>query len=72
MYCLEETGAISHVSLKHHMDVFHEPYAYAAVCVLGETPEQNVTRLIEGPLPDWEDFGKPNAEVGSRLKKSLF
>ena len=65
MYCLEGTGAISHVSLKHHMEVFHEPYTYAAVCVQGETPEQNVTRLLEGPLPDWKYFGKPGSGLGS-------
>ena len=31
MFCLEGTGAISHVSLRNHPDVMNEPYTFAAI-----------------------------------------
>jgi len=65
MFCLEGTGAISHLSVQNRMDFFNEPPCFAAVCVLGETPEQNVARVIEGSIPDWKYFGKPNSGNGS-------
>ena len=36
MLCLEGTGALSHVSLRHQPDIFNEPCVFAAVCVKGE------------------------------------
>ncbi len=65
MFCLEGTGAISHMSVRHQMEFFHEPSAYAAVCVLGEKGQANVVRVIEGPIPDWKYFGRPGAGNGS-------
>lgn len=65
MYCLDGTGSISHVSVRNQMEFFNEPSCFAAICVLGETPEKNVARVVEGPLPDWKYFGKPGAGVGS-------
>ena len=51
MICLEGTGALSHVSLRHHPQVYHEPMVFAAVCVKGET---HVARVLEGPVPGWK------------------
>ncbi len=34
------TGAISHVSLRHHPDVMNEPYTFAAIYVKGLRTEQ--------------------------------
>jgi len=65
MFCLEGTGAISHLSVQHAMNFFNEPNCFAAVCVLGETPEKNVARILEGPIPDWKYFGKPGSGNGS-------
>jgi uncharacterized protein (DUF608 family) len=65
MFCLEGTGAISHVSIKNRPEMFNEPSCYAAICVLGETPEKNVARVVEGPSPDWKFFGKPGSGLGS-------
>ncbi|MDR0869458.1 MAG: hypothetical protein LBN39_01550, partial [Planctomycetaceae bacterium] len=65
MYCLEGTGAVSHVSVKNQMEFFNEPCCYAAICVLGETPDKNVARVVEGPVPDWKYFGKSGAGNGS-------
>ena len=33
MICLEGTGALSHVSLRHQPDMFNEPAAYSAICI---------------------------------------
>ncbi|MDR2704827.1 MAG: hypothetical protein LBC02_03520 [Planctomycetaceae bacterium] len=65
MYCLEGTGAISHVSIKNHIEFFNAPACYAAICVLGETPEKNVARVVEGTIPDWKFFGSPGSGLGS-------
>ncbi|MBN1511610.1 MAG: hypothetical protein JXB13_06315 [Phycisphaerae bacterium] len=55
MYCLEGSGAISHMSVRHRMEFFHEPTSWAAVCVKGE--DGNTARVLEGPIPDWKYFG---------------
>ncbi|MCP4644357.1 MAG: hypothetical protein GY851_28195, partial [bacterium] len=62
MFCLEGTGAISHVSVRNKMNFFNEPCTFAAVCVKGEP---NVARVIEGPIPDWKYFGRPGSGNGS-------
>ena len=35
MVCLEGTGALSHVSLRGHMDFFNEPEVFSAIHVRG-------------------------------------
>lgn len=57
MYCLEGTGAISHMSVRHHLEFFNEPTVFAAICVLGENNAPPTTRVLEGPIPDWKFFG---------------
>jgi uncharacterized protein (DUF608 family) len=63
MLCLEGTGALSHVSLRHRPDVFHEPCVFAAVCV--RRSGGHVARVLEGPVPTWKLFGSPNAGNGA-------
>ena len=53
MIGLEGTGALSHVSLRGHPDIFNEPLMFSALCVKGET---NVARVLEGPVPGWKLF----------------
>lgn len=80
MFCLEGTGAISHMSVRHRMEFSHEPTAFATVCVLGEEGEQNIARVVEGPIPDWKYFGQSgtgNGGVGTtygfpRFRKAEF
>lgn len=62
MICLEGTGALSHVSLRHRPEVFHEPVTFAALCVKGEP---NVARVLEGPVPEWKRFGQHGAGNGA-------
>jgi uncharacterized protein (DUF608 family) len=54
MFCLEGTGAISHLSVRNKPDLFNTPHTYAALCVLGEN---NIAKVLEGPVPTWRIFG---------------
>ena len=47
MYCLEGTGAISHMSVRHRPEIFHEPSMFAAVAIKGETTK---AKVVEGPV----------------------
>jgi uncharacterized protein (DUF608 family) len=48
MICLEGTGALSRVSLRHRPDMIREPGVFAALCVKAPTP---IARVLEGPVP---------------------
>ncbi len=61
MFCLEGTGAISHMSVRNSMDFFNEPCMFAAVCVKGK---ENTAKILEGPVPDWKIFGGPRTGNG--------
>ncbi len=58
MYCIEGSGAISHMSVRHRMEFFHEPACFAAVSLAGESATSRLARVLEGPLPDWKYFGQ--------------
>ena len=49
MMCLEGTGALSHVSLRHAPDIFNEPRQFAALHVKGDN---GTTRVLEGLVLD--------------------
>ena len=61
MICLEGTGALSNVSIRNRPDLFNEPCVFAAVAVRG--PKANA-RVLEGPVPGWKIFGRPNSGLG--------
>ena len=65
MFCLEGSGAISTMSVRHSMEFYNEPACFAAVCVLGAQPDANTARVLEGPIPDWKYFGQPDSGNGS-------
>jgi uncharacterized protein (DUF608 family) len=76
MFCVEGSGAISNMSLRHRPDVFHEPTMFAALHVKGV---ENGTKILEGPLPDWKMFGMPHSALGGggtwglpRFKENTF
>lgn len=60
--CLEGTGALSHVSLRHRPDVHNEPAVFAAVSLKEENG--NVARVLEGPVPPRKLFGTREAARG--------
>jgi len=62
MFCLEGTGAISHVSVRGTLKFFNEPCTFAALCVKGE---MNVGRVLEGPVPVWKIFGAAGTGNGA-------
>ncbi len=61
MFCLEGTGAISYVSLRHHPDLMNEPYTFAAIHVKGAALG---TKVLEGQVPDWKLFGPVQSGLG--------
>jgi len=62
MICLEGTGAISHVSVRHEPDVFHEPFMFGAMAVKGLNQG---TKVLEGPVPERKLYGAPYTGNGS-------
>lgn len=61
MMCLEGTGALSHVSLRNHPELFNEPCIFAALALPGEKP---AARVLEGPVPARKIFGLPGSGLG--------
>jgi len=62
MFCLEGTGAISHMSVHNRPDIFNEPCMFAAISVKGV---QNGAKVLEGPVPGWKKFGEPGSGNGA-------
>ena len=54
MFCMEGTGAISHLSVNNHPDVYNSPLAFAAISVKGY---ENGAKVLEAPVPTWKFFG---------------
>lgn len=61
MFCLEGTGAISHMSIKNKPDIFNIPNVFAAITVKGLA---NGAKVLEGPPPNWKKFGQREAGNG--------
>ena len=62
MFCLEGTGAISHMSVHNRPEVYNEPCMFAALSIKGL---KNGSKVIEGQVPDWKKFGQPDSANGS-------
>src|SRR5579871_1346531 len=54
MFCLEGTGALSHLSIRNRPDIYNEPASFAALYVK-DIP--NGAKVLEGPVPTWKYFG---------------
>ncbi len=61
MFCIEGTGAISHMSVRNRPDLFNEPGMFAAISVKGV---EKGAKVLEGPVPDWKKFGLRDAGNG--------
>lgn len=61
MFCFEGTGAISHMSLHHVPDLFHEPCTFAAICVKGV---ENGAKVLEINVPTWKKYGRRDGGMG--------
>lgn len=63
MVCLEGTGCVSHVSVRNTPDIFNEPFMFGAISIQGKN---KIARVLEGPVPHYKIFGKPNTGDGAR------
>lgn len=61
MFCMEGTGAVSHMSVRHKPEVFNEPGIFAAISIKGL---KDGAKILEGPVPDWKKFGLRDAGNG--------
>ncbi|MFP4443357.1 MAG: GH116 family glycosyl hydrolase [Spirochaetia bacterium] len=64
MICLEGTGSLSHLSVRHKPEVFNEPVIFAAVT--SGSGSEAAARVLEGPVPGWKVFGSPGTGNGAR------
>lgn len=62
MFCIEGTGAISHMSVRNRPEIYHEPSMFAAISVKGL---EKGAKVLEGPVPDWKKFGQRSTGNGS-------
>ena len=62
MFCLEGTGAISHMSIRNRPEIFHEPSLFAALAVKGV---KNGVKVLEGQVADWKMFGQKGTGNGA-------
>ncbi|TKK72012.1 hypothetical protein FC093_03095 [Ilyomonas limi] len=62
MFALEGTGAISHMSVRNHPEIFNEPSLFAAIALKEVT---NGVKVLEGGVPDWKMFGQRGTGNGA-------
>jgi uncharacterized protein (DUF608 family) len=59
MVCIEGSGALSHLSLRHRPEAFNEPPGvFSALWV----EQGGSARVLEGPVPGWKKFGRQGPE----------
>ncbi|MEZ2334656.1 GH116 family glycosyl hydrolase [Mucilaginibacter sp. RCC_168] len=61
MFCIEGTGAISHMSVRNNPEIFNEPCMFAAISIKGM---DKGARVLEGPVPTWKKFGQHDSGLG--------
>jgi len=67
MFCLEGMGAISHMSVRNHPDIFNEPGMFAAICIRQDDKsgtEKTIAKILEGEVPKWKIFGPRQSGLG--------
>ncbi len=62
MFCMEGTGAISHMSVRNKPDIYNEPSMFAAIHVKNIN---NGSKVLEGPVPQWKFFGQRGTGNGA-------
>jgi uncharacterized protein (DUF608 family) len=61
MFCLEGTGAVSHLSVRNNPDLFNEPVLFGTICIKNMPGS---ARVLEGPVPNWKKFGQRGSGGG--------
>lgn len=67
MFCLEGNGAISHMSVRNHPDIFNEPGIFAALSIKksGQSNRHEpMAKILEGAVPEWKIFGPRQSGLG--------
>jgi Predicted bile acid beta-glucosidase len=64
MFCVEGSGALSHMSVRNNPDMFLEPALFAAICVKGL---KNGAKVLEGKVPGWKKYGTPLSGLGGTV-----
>ncbi len=62
MFCMDGTGSLSHLSVKHRPELFNEPVCYAAICVKGR---ENGAKVLEAQVPEWKLYGSAGSTIGA-------
>ncbi|MFN8239298.1 MAG: GH116 family glycosyl hydrolase [Bacteroidales bacterium] len=62
MICLDGTGSISHLSVKHKPVMYNEPVCFAAISVKGY---EKGTKVLEAGVPEWKYYARPLTGTGS-------
>jgi uncharacterized protein (DUF608 family) len=62
MFCMEGTGAISHLSVNNKPEMYNEPFAFAAISVKNVP---NGAKVLEAQVPSWKLFGPGGTGNGS-------
>jgi len=63
MVCLEGTGGLCPVAVRHRPEMFNEPMMFAAISVRRVA---NGAKVLEGPVPRWKYYGRLGTSNGSR------
>ena len=61
MFCMDGNGSVSHLSVRHHPDLFNEPVCFAAISV---KDCENGAKVLEYQVPEWKYYGRPGAGLG--------
>ena len=70
MICLEGTGAISNVSLRHRPEVFNEPMMFSALTIK-KVNKENLTLVLEGEVLKRKIFGQNGCGEGLRTSYGM-
>jgi uncharacterized protein (DUF608 family) len=62
MFCLDGTGSISHLSVKHKPELMNEPICFAAISIKGR---EKGAKVLEAQIPDWKIFGQTGSGMGA-------
>ena len=61
MVCVEGSGAISNMNIRHKTEMLNEPTMFAGLYLKGV---DNGSIVVEGQVPDWKKFGQPQSTKG--------
>lgn len=62
MFCMDGSGSISNLSIKHKPDLLNEPICFAAISVKGF---EKGAKVLESQVPDWKIFGVLGTGMGA-------